>query len=88
MPIPQLNPIRHYGHLPGGREPLTKKEKKRKIIKLLALIVVIGAAFSFIAGTIVVAVISRDLPDPDKLNDRQVSQSTKIYDRTGEHLLW
>lgn len=36
----------------------------------------------------VVAWMSRDLPDPDKLTDRQVAQSTKIYDRSGEHLLY
>ena len=32
--------------------------------------------------------VSKDLPDPDKLTDRQVAQSTKIYDRTGEVLLY
>ncbi|MDZ4221763.1 MAG: hypothetical protein U1C18_02715, partial [Patescibacteria group bacterium] len=31
---------------------------------------------------------SRDLPTPDKIIDRSVAQSTKIYDRTGEHLLF
>ncbi|PIR78240.1 MAG: hypothetical protein COU28_02725, partial [Candidatus Magasanikbacteria bacterium CG10_big_fil_rev_8_21_14_0_10_36_16] len=38
--------------------------------------------------TILTAWISKDLPDPDKLTDRQVAQSTKIYDRTGDHLLY
>ena len=31
---------------------------------------------------------SRDLPRPDKIIDRSIAQSTKIYDRTGEHLLF
>ena len=31
---------------------------------------------------------SKDLPDPNKLSTRTVAQSTKIYDRTGEHLLY
>ncbi len=31
---------------------------------------------------------SRDLPDPQKLMERSVAQSTKIYDRSGEHLLY
>ncbi|MCX6785248.1 MAG: PBP1A family penicillin-binding protein [Candidatus Komeilibacteria bacterium] len=31
---------------------------------------------------------SRDLPDPNKLTERAIAQSTKIYDRTGEHLLY
>ncbi|TSC56489.1 MAG: 1A family penicillin-binding protein [Parcubacteria group bacterium Gr01-1014_18] len=30
----------------------------------------------------------RDLPDPNRLADRRVVESTKIYDRTGEHLLY
>jgi membrane peptidoglycan carboxypeptidase len=30
----------------------------------------------------------RDLPNPNSLADRAISQSTKIYDRTGEHLLY
>ena len=36
----------------------------------------------------VVIWVSRDLPSPDKLADRSVSQSTKIYDRTGTRLLY
>src|SRR3989338_9752467 len=31
---------------------------------------------------------SRDLPRPDKIIDRSVAQSTKIFDRSGEHLLF
>lgn len=34
------------------------------------------------------AIVSRNLPDPNSLSDRSISQSTKIYDRTGEHLLY
>ena len=30
----------------------------------------------------------KNLPDPNKLMERSVAQSTKIYDRTGEHLLY
>ncbi|MFH1089716.1 MAG: transglycosylase domain-containing protein [Candidatus Uhrbacteria bacterium] len=45
-----------------------------------------------LAGSIFIlaafAFISRDLPDPNSLSDRSISQSTKIYDRTGEHLLY
>ncbi len=50
----------------------------------LAAISVLGG----VIGLITIAVFSRDLPDPNKLIDRQVAQSTKIYDRTGEHLLY
>ncbi|MDD4900996.1 MAG: penicillin-binding protein [Patescibacteria group bacterium] len=32
--------------------------------------------------------LTRGLPDPNRLIDRQVAQSTKIYDRTGETILY
>ncbi|OGY91055.1 MAG: hypothetical protein A3B30_03375 [Candidatus Komeilibacteria bacterium RIFCSPLOWO2_01_FULL_52_15] len=35
-----------------------------------------------------VAWYSKDLPDPNKIIQRDVAQSTKIYDRTGEKLLY
>ncbi len=56
----------------------------KKIFTVIGVIVLIG----FVLGTVVVIWIGKDLPDPNRLNDRQVSQSTKIYDRTGEHLLY
>ncbi len=31
---------------------------------------------------------SRGLPDPNRLIDRTVAQTTKLYDRTGEHVLY
>lgn len=32
--------------------------------------------------------VSRDLPNPNKLSDRILAETTKIYDRTGKHLLY
>lgn len=55
---------------------------------MLGLAIVVMTTAGFIVGTAMVAWISRDLPDPDKLKDRQISQSTKIYDRSGAHLLY
>jgi len=50
------------------------------------------ALFVFLAGAIslagLVAWVRRDLPNPNTLMDRTVAQSTKIYDRTGTHLLY
>lgn len=87
MPIPKLNSKRRYGHL-NSDQNLSPQEKRKRWLKIIGLVAAVGVSASFIIGTIVVAWISRDLPDPDKLNSRQVSQSTKIYDRTGEHLLY
>lgn len=46
------------------------------------------AIVGLVAGIGLIAWVSRDLPDPNKLTDRHVAQSTKIYDRTGTHLLY
>ena len=46
----------------------------------------------FLAGILsvigVFAYFSKDLPSPGNLNNRAIAQSTKIYDRTGTHLLY
>jgi len=42
----------------------------------------------FIGGSIFIAILSKELPDPNKLSERQVSESTKIYDKTGDNLLY
>ncbi len=46
------------------------------------------AAFGLLLGLTMFAWFSRDLPRPDKIIDRAIAQSTKIYDRTGEYLLF
>lgn len=57
--------------------------KKNFILTIFSLLILF-----FIFGTLFILWISKDLPNPDKLTDRQINQSTKIYDRTGEHLLY
>lgn len=42
----------------------------------------------FFTFTVYAAWVSRDLPDPNVLSSRDIPQSTKIYDRTGEILLY
>ena len=74
--------------------PKTPKFKKRSgswvknlILRIwpYALIVIFIGGIFFVG---LVAWYSRDLPDPNKIMDRSVSLSTKIYDRTGEVLLY
>ncbi|MFA6285221.1 MAG: transglycosylase domain-containing protein [Parcubacteria group bacterium] len=64
-----------------------KKPKKRWLRRLLKITGWFVAAFLLFAIG-VFAYYAKDLPSPTKLNDRQVVESTKIYDRTGEHLLY
>ncbi|MBD3248268.1 PBP1A family penicillin-binding protein [Candidatus Falkowbacteria bacterium] len=69
----------------GGKKTLKKFNlSKKKILKaglvlFLVFIIFCVAAFSW---------FSRGLPEPGQLMERQVAQSTKIYDRSGEHILY
>ncbi len=67
---------------------IKKQNKKHNLKKKLVLGIIAAVVLGFIFLTILFAWASKDLPDPDKLTDRHVAQSTKIYDRTGEHLLY
>jgi len=72
----------------GNQEPRgPKKLNEKRIWKAVGLV----AIFGFLAGVILVvgafAWISRDLPDPNKIKDRAVAQSSKIYARDGTTLL-
>lgn len=61
---------------------------RKTILKNLVLLAI---ALGLFGGLVVLAMFawySKDLPDPGTLLDRTVAQATKIYDRTGEHLLY
>lgn len=73
-----------------GNQNTSKRPKKssrfkfKNLIPNILLLVVLG----FIFVTAVFAWYSKDLPDPNKIIDRSVIQSTKIYDREGKNLLY
>lgn len=89
MPIPQLRVIRHgtpyYQRQSFGRR--VRKKLKKIFIKLikLGLLLFLGLVI-FLVGAF--AWYSRSLPDPSKLMERNISQSTKIYDREGKSILY
>src|SRR3989339_962414 len=56
----------------------------KNIFIILASAAVIGLSVILVY----VAYISVDLPDLDQIANRRINQSTKIYDRTGEVLLF
>jgi len=68
--------------------PRLRKERKQQFWKRFTTLCVTLFVFGFLGGTVMVAWVSKDLPDPDRLTDRKVAQSTKIYDRTGQHVLY
>jgi 1A family penicillin-binding protein len=56
----------------------------KKTLKILVVLFLLGVAS--VAGLFIYYM--KDLPDPGKINKRIVAESTKIYDRTGQHLLY
>lgn len=89
MPIPHLRK-RSYGYMGRHHKQSTPpprptaRRKGHPVVFTVFSLAVLG----FLSFTILVAWAGKDLPDPDRLTDRKVAQSTKIYDRTGEHLLY
>lgn len=61
-----------------------KKQHRKKIINLLFK----SAAVFVLLIVLVFFWFSRGLPNPNQLINREVAQSTKIYDRTGENILY
>ncbi len=63
-------------------------KKSKKIIKIIFKIALysFGMGVLFVAGLFIY--FYKDLPDPNSVDARIVAESTKIYDRTGEHLLY
>jgi 1A family penicillin-binding protein len=59
--------------------------------KILSWVLLIGL-MAFFAGAIVLvgllAWVAKDLPDPNNINDRNIAQTTTIYDRTGKNILY
>lgn len=69
----------------------SKKKKKsgvKKIFKFIFRLAILMLVVGVLAIAGVFIYFSKDIPDPDKIANRSVAQSTKIYDRTGEHLLY
>ncbi len=66
------------------KRSIKKTGLNRKFLLLIATAIILMAAylvFEFIK-------VGMTLPDPNKLLERSVAQSTKIYDRTGQTLLY
>lgn len=91
MPIPALkkrgsDSWRNY-QASRGIKPAATKKRKKYIKKLITIAIVFGV-FGLLSVSIYVIAISRGLPNPNQLIDREIAQSTKIYDRSGENVLY
>lgn len=101
MPIPYLKTIKHNSkkswrkrpvHSSYSGKPRDKYNPQGPVIRfsLRGLIsrLILLAIFGLIFMLGVFAWYGRDLPDPNKLLDREVAQTTTIYDRAGETVLY
>lgn len=80
--------VRHANFSFAGLKNWLRRIKKGSLIKnllLLCLALFLGGAILLLS---MFAWYSQGLPDPDTILNRDIAQSTKIYDRTGEHLLY
>ena len=68
--------------------PLRKKGIRNLPFKNIMLIAIAAVFAGSLALLGFMALISRDLPNPNSLTERSVSQTTKIYDRTGTYVLY
>lgn len=68
------------------RNRLNVRSRRAKILTIAATTTLILAVVGTIGVVGALAYFSRDLPSPTKLTDREVAQSTKIFDRNGELL--
>ncbi|MFA5020700.1 MAG: penicillin-binding protein [Patescibacteria group bacterium] len=92
---PQSLKIQHHQERGGGKitfdHPKPKNRRKKlpkKIVKALVLTGILAMLVAGLVGVGAVAWISRDLPSPDGVLKRNVAVSTKIYDRTGQTVLY
>ena len=79
----------YKSHPISNKKPNAKpKKSKWKVIKIFLKIglVLFFLSILLIFGTFLYFI--QDLPSPEKIKDRQVVESTKIYDKAGEHLLY
>ena len=67
---------------------LKKKKKMALMFKAAFFIVVFFTVFSFVAAGGTFIWLKRNMPSPEKLLEREVPLSTKIYDRTGKTVLY
>lgn len=65
-----------------------KRLKNKKTYQRASTVILVLLGAFFITVLSVFIYFSKDLPDPNRINARDVVESTKIYDRTGQNLLY
>lgn len=68
----------------GADKPKHPRKWSSRALKIAGVILVVGS----VGMVALFAWAAKDLPSPGKVNKRVIAESTKIYDRSGEHLLY
>ncbi|MFC1663119.1 penicillin-binding protein [Patescibacteria group bacterium] len=99
MPIPQIRPKSRFSKSwrESKHKSTSNRQPRQRFSRLsfrgnfkktwLPILLVVLLIFG-LSGIAVFAWLSKDLPDPNQIIDRSVSQSTRIYARDGETLLF
>jgi 1A family penicillin-binding protein len=88
MPIPQLHSRKTASWRDSSGANNKRKIFKKITKKKLFLWALMALGALVIISAVAIFIISRDLPNPNQLINREVAQSTKIYDRTGQTILY
>lgn len=75
-------------HSRNRKSSFIKKLKQPQVIRFIFAALAIILILGLIGTTVIFTWISRDLPEPGRLQDRLLASTTKIYDRSGENLLY
>ena len=67
---------------------MPRKKNKGGILKKFLWFAVLAAAALFVSGVVAISIMAGDLPSVTELTSQKMGQSTKIYDRTGQILLY
>lgn len=67
---------------------MKKHSHTRKWLVRIGFFVLILLFIGFTTAAVSAFVLSRNLPNPERISERAVAESTKIYDRTGKILLY
>ncbi len=78
----QKRKIQGYFHL------RKRKKSKKSFLKFIFLFIIFFLFFVVFVFGLFYLWVAKDLPDPGKLIEREIPQSTKIYDREGKVVLY
>lgn len=63
-----------------------KQTRRMRLLSIAGTIIIVGILLATASAVGAVVFVSKDLPSPDRLTEREIAQTTKIYSRQGDLL--